>query len=358
MLISRIYAGAAAISRRPEASANFADFYGSTTFNSSQQVVVDTRNYYSSYYSYEVFDGNETNIWVWSYSTEILTSDIDTTPAWVDLLCFKPTVLNGVKLQAATKGLPHRIAVYGSNTGAFTSGDRNFVLEGTIDLTGMVAYDWTGYFTKTTPNIAYKFYRIYLLDYMDFLDDASDTRFHGWSDMAFHIQEEYVTGERFVMKNGLVGSTASASSGTAANAFSTSASGWIIDPTTFIPDSWLMVDLGAGNLRKVHGWRIIYTPGNSYGRGLPGTYSLYASNTGAFAGEETVLFSESGFNVGAVDVATGSTQRTPWQVLDNETVPFRYFKWVFHTWNYMGGTEAYPGISSIRLGTSLATYSE
>lgn len=352
MLISRMMQGCSAIRRRPEIPYNFVEFMGSAALANVTTNNLDAKAAYSSYYYYEAFDNNLTTgyEWAWSSAANIMTSSIDTTPVWLDIAFFKPTVMGAFKFYPRVNGYPSRFAIYGSNTGAFKSADRTLVLE-----SGTLSYashpGWTAWFENTGTKIRYKFFRIYFLDSYTYFPTL--TGINGITEVGFKIDDTSYNATTFKWERNITSRTVTASVGTGNNAFANNATAWKIDATTFIPDCWLQLQLPAS--RSFAGWRINDYQSTSYGKGVPGNYSLYGSNTGAFSGEQTTIFNNAVFDAtGMLPFPTATVfQRSPWQCPTSPAGPFTYYRWVFHTWNYLGTTTPdNPGIAMIWVALS------
>lgn len=360
MLISRMVINAGAFRRRPEEIIDMVTFAATAGLYSVNKYVTFTTgaNYFSSYYPWQLFDASQTSYWIWASSdqTTTLTTSIDTCK-WVDIYPGQKVVLNKIRV-CGYKGFPTTIAVYGSDTGAFTAGDRVLILSGNLSVAGVSAdKTWSQWIAKTGPNVWYKFYRMYTIGPYQFFPQTTGTHIQGMVEVELEVSDNISTAERIITKNnGDTGWTYAASAGSAYRAFDTNVTPWVPNTSAFPANSWLTVDFGAAAKRHFGGWRTMARNSSTYGFGYPGSYSLYWSNTGVFGGEETAICVNRTFNTSGCVMA--ESEYSPWQDCDSVIGPIRSLKWVFHSWNMLSRQlTSYAGITAMDLQLSNALYS-
>jgi hypothetical protein len=108
-----------------------------------------------------------------------------------------------------------------------------------------------------------------------------------------HLHADLFT---YLATNVCIGATATADSENgsevAGNAIDANTATFWTSATSGTPPRWLKVDLGVGNSKTVR--KYVVTIRSSDPNGKPTAWQLQGSNTGAFAGEETVLDSQTG----------------------------------------------------------------
>jgi hypothetical protein len=213
--------------------------------------------------------------------------------------------------------------------------------------------DW---YTRSGPAAFYRFYRIYCIGPAQIISGSTISK-PGITEFNFELDDGYFTQERMHHFTNYSSATYEASHGTATNAFGWGDSGWT-PGSTFPADCWIQVVLPANQLRHFLGWRMCSVNGaaTTYGRGVPGSYSLHVSTTGAFAGEETLLVDAADFNSDGFDCSTKGY--SPFQLAGNMTEPMRGFRFTFHTWDFKSCPySTYPGIADMFLLLSKDYYS-
>lgn len=352
MRFVRLITTAGAFRRRPEAPLTYTALTTDGSAISAQSMFYSPW-YYSGYRHYRLLDSSlyATSGWCTSYATDNFTTSLDTTP-WIDFTPGHPTVLNKVRF-AGEFTIPTELRIYGSNTGAFTAADRTLVVTVTCpsDLTTRTMSDW---FTRSGPAVFYRFYRIYCTGPAQIIS-GSAVSYPGISEINFELDDSYFVNERIHHFTGYSSCVFSASHGTATNAFTLGDSGWT-PGSTFPGECWIQVVLPSNQLRKFLGWRMQALNGanTTYGRGVPGSYSVHVSTTGAFTGEQYCVVDAADFNAGGFDCSTKIL--SPFQ-LNAMTDPVRGIRFTFHSWDFKSCPyTTYPGISDMYLLLSKAYY--